>query len=157
VKLLLDSGVLGQLCHPKARESQPTFRWIQGILATGRAEVLVPEIADYELRRELLRLDLRDRDARSPRVARLDVIAGRHRLLALGSRTMRTAATLWAEARLRGKPTAPEDAIDVDAILAAQAREIGGTVVTENARHLEQWVPVLTPGDPLPEPEGEEE
>jgi hypothetical protein len=52
VRLLLDTGVLGQICHPKKHHDVRT--WF------GRAvrehDCLISEVADYELRRELLRI-----------------------------------------------------------------------------------------------------
>jgi hypothetical protein len=59
--------------------------------------------------------------------------------------SMRLAAQLWADARRRGRPTAGERAIDVDIILAAQARLIGergqpDIVATTNVKHLSQFV-----------------
>ena len=56
------------------------------------------------------------------------------------TRTMRKAAGLWAEARNSGLPTADPEALDGDAILAAQALLVGGLVVTENVRQLERFV-----------------
>jgi predicted nucleic acid-binding protein len=51
--VLLDTGVLGALTHPN---THPTARpWLNQLRRQG-IRVLVPEIADYELRRELLRL-----------------------------------------------------------------------------------------------------
>lgn len=60
--------------------------------------------------------------------------------LPIETHTLRRAAGLWAEARFRGRPTAPVEALDGDVILAAQALTVGGVVVTENVRHLEQFV-----------------
>jgi predicted nucleic acid-binding protein len=57
---------------------------------------------------------------------------------------MRRAASLWADARHRGLPTAPPDALDSDVILAAQAMEVGGTIVTTNPKHLARFVPAMS-------------
>lgn len=52
MKLLLETGVLGQICHPrKHAEVRAWFR-----RAVREHMLLVSELADYELRRELLRL-----------------------------------------------------------------------------------------------------
>lgn len=59
---------------------------------------------------------------------------------------MLRAASLWAEARRRGRLTADAAALDIDVILAAQVQlfteEIGEQVivVTSNIRHLAQFV-----------------
>jgi predicted nucleic acid-binding protein len=67
--------------------------------------------------------------------------------LPLNSEAMLRAAELWAESRSLGKTTADPKELDGDVILAAQALQIGGTVVTENPGHLalivrvEHWLP----------------
>ena len=50
--VLLDAGPLGMVSHPRA--SADAVTWLAKLLAGG-VQVLVPEIADYEVRRELLR------------------------------------------------------------------------------------------------------
>ena len=53
--VLLDSGPLGLVTNPRATpENQRCKQWLVALLASG-VRVLVPEIADYEIRRELLR------------------------------------------------------------------------------------------------------
>lgn len=56
--LLLDTGILGKLCHPNRRESRPVVLWLEALLTAQNRpiQVIVPEIADYELRRKLLHL-----------------------------------------------------------------------------------------------------
>ena len=49
----------------------------------------------------------------------------------------RYAAALWALARNRGIVTAPSPALDGDALLAAQAADEEGTIVTTNAKHFD--------------------
>lgn len=55
---------------------------------------------------------------------------------------MNLAAQLWAEARLSGLPTASSSSLDGDVILAAQAKELNGIVLTTNQKHLSRFVPV---------------
>jgi predicted nucleic acid-binding protein len=50
--------------------------------------------------------------------------------------TWRRAAALWADARNAGNVTAPPDALDGDALVAAQALEEAATIVTTNPRHF---------------------
>ncbi len=53
--VLLDSGPLGLVSHPNAqRVNAEATQWLDVLLSAG-VSVLVPEIADYEVRRELLR------------------------------------------------------------------------------------------------------
>jgi len=59
--------------------------------------------------------------------------------LPLTTSILRSASRLWAEARFKGLPTGPS--LDADVILAAQAQEISGAVVTENLKHLGRFVP----------------
>ena len=55
--VVLDTGVLGLVTHPsKKSEARDCKEWLKTLLQEG-VSVYVPEI-DYELRRELLRLDL---------------------------------------------------------------------------------------------------
>ena len=50
--ILLDTGPLGLLTSPPGRKGNAAVcaRWLRSLLAAG-ARVVVPEIADYELRR----------------------------------------------------------------------------------------------------------
>ena len=100
--------------------------------------VMVPEIADYEVRRELLRA------RRTAGIARLDALITHVEYLAITTSAMRQAATFWAEARQQGRPTAADPALDGDVILAAQAATLSRVdviVATTNARHLSRFVP----------------
>jgi hypothetical protein len=104
--------------------------------------VAVPEIADYEVRRELLRA------GKFAGLARLDALAAHPAAtyLALTTEAMRLAAEFWAEARREHRPGAGEAALDADVILAAQAALAGDggddvVVATTNTDHLAQFVP----------------
>lgn len=99
----------------------------------------MPEIVDYEHRRTLLR-----RDA-SRQVERLNGFKRVFGYEPLTTEVMLTAAELWADARKRGLPTGTERELDVDVILAAQARvlEQDGDrvlVATTNTGHLSRFV-----------------
>jgi predicted nucleic acid-binding protein len=99
--------------------------------------VMVPEIADYEVRRELLRAN------KAAGIARLDALARSLEYLPLTTRAMHQAASFWAQARQQGRPTAVDAALDGDMILAAQAvtlNEPGVVVATTNVRHLSRFV-----------------
>jgi hypothetical protein len=100
---------------------------------------MIPEIADYEVRRELLRA------GRHKGLARLDSLAEEIGYLALDTNVMHLAAGLWAEARNRGWQTADDKALDADVILAAQANlaERDGyevVIATTNPGHLTRFV-----------------
>jgi len=133
-RIVLDSGPLGRLTNPSARTpiNQEINRWLWARLAAG-ATVFVSEVVDYEIRRELLRLD------RSRSLARLDLLQAQLSYLPLDTRTMRRAAELWAEARKQGLPTADPRELDVDVILAAQAERAQAVIATENVGHLSRF------------------
>jgi|ERR1700730_1776724 len=130
--LMLDTGPLARLVHPKL--DRDFADWFAAAVEADQ-DIVIPEIADYELRRKLLHKDFK----RS--LARLDSLAESLIFLAIDTRTLRRAAELWAAARRRGHPTAPPDSLDGDVILAAQAEAIGATVVTEDLDDLGQFVP----------------
>ena len=53
--VILDAGPLGLATNPKRSPlDNACNQWVQGLLRQG-LRVVVPELADYELRRELLR------------------------------------------------------------------------------------------------------
>lgn len=97
-------------------------------------QVRVPEIADYEVRRELLRAN------KSQGIDRLDLMKNTIGYLPLTTSIMLQAAELWAQARRTGMPTADPKALDCDVILAAQALEVEGIVATDNVGHLSRFV-----------------
>ncbi len=130
--VLLDTGPLGKIVN--AGKFPEVKQWLRQLMDAG-AQVLVPEISDYELRRGLLRLnDLTG-------IARLDDLHALAGYLPLTTAAMRQAAQFWAEARRRGYGTAVEPALDGDAILAAQAATLAGSTViaTENVSHLSRY------------------
>lgn len=113
--ILLDTGPLGLVTHPKAREdNDECIQWLVDIVNAG-ASVFIPEIADYELRRELLRA------GKTKGLRRLDELKEQLDYLPLTTPTMLKAAEYWATTRQQGKPTADDKALDGDVILAAQA------------------------------------
>jgi len=127
VKLLLDTGILGQICHP--RKDADVRAWFRR--AVQEHAFLVSELADYELRRELIRLGA----ARS--LSRLDELTRELPYVPVTTATWRRAAALWAAARNTGNVTAPPEALDGDVLVAAQALEESAVVLTNNTRHFE--------------------
>jgi predicted nucleic acid-binding protein len=136
--VFLDSGPLGLVVHPKANKSRPCVEWLLACLRAG-TRICLPEIADYEVRRELLRQD----SAKS--LAKLDQLKDRIEYIPLSTSAMRQAAALWAQARKDGKPTADPHALDGDVILCAQARLAVAhpddlIIATSNVGHLSRFV-----------------
>lgn len=134
MKLVLDTSVAGYLCHP--RRYSDVKLWYRGALGVRRYEFFLPEIVDFELRRELLRLKS------GHALAALDAIPAEAKYIPLTTATMRDAAALWAGLWGKGLPVGSADALGADVILAAQARAVDATVVTANPRHLGRMVPV---------------
>jgi predicted nucleic acid-binding protein len=141
--ILLDAGPLGLAVHPRP---VPGFReWLASLRATD-ATIVVPEIAHYELRRELLRID------QQGSIERLDRLIDACRYAPITTPVILRAAQLWAETRRRGRPTADDRALDGDVILAATALEMmdGGddvVVATTNVGHISRFVPAALWGD----------
>jgi predicted nucleic acid-binding protein len=130
-RILLDTGPLGRVAHPRITDE--TRIWVDSLLARD-FEILIPEIADYELRRSFVFRRLSDS------LAELDALRHRFTYLPINERVMRRAASLWAEARWRGRPTADPKELDADVILASQAIEASATIATDNVGHLSQFV-----------------
>ena len=144
--LFLDTGPLGQVVHP--RQNKPIHFWLQRVLEAG-IEVVVPEICDYELKRNLLIEGLTES------LRRLDVTKGFLSYRRITTPIMVRAAELWAEARREGRPSADKNALDADVILAASAEAVGGIVITDNIGHLNlfvearHWTSFEAPGKPI--------
>lgn len=133
--VFLDAGPLGMVINPMAEvRNDACNRWMVELLTRGFS-VVVPEIADYEVRRELVRAK------RTQALTRLDSLKTTITYCPLTTDAMLKAAEFWAHVRNIGKPTADDKELDGDVILAAQAEvhaRLAGDVViaTANVRHL---------------------
>ncbi len=140
--IVLDSGPLGMVTNPKAKGIPLACQmWLKSLLQRGE-RVIIPEIADYEVRRELLRAGLLNS------VRRLDNLKQTLEYSSIQTKTMILAASIWAEARQSGQPTADPKALDGDVILAAQARLLcsdttEAIVATTNVAHLNRFIRAL--------------
>ena len=138
--MLLDTGPLGFVTHPNAAtKNKKAAQWLGGLLSEG-IDVLIPELADYELRRELLRAD------KTRSIAVLDRHKASLGYVPITTEVMLQAAQFWATTRQQGRPTAPDLALDGDVILAAQAAVLGRggddvVIATTNEGHLSRFVP----------------
>ncbi len=135
--IVLDATPLGILCHPRNPPHVAVARrWLADLIAGGR-RILVAEISDYEIRRELVRLGSKNG------LRNLDKLGFQLEYLSLTTAIMRQAAALWAQARRTGQPTASDPALDGDMILAAQAMSLNTphVVATANPAHLARFVP----------------
>lgn len=136
--VLLDSGPLGLVTNPRrSPQSAACAEWLQSLVDHG-TRILVPEIADFEVRRELLRA------GKTNGLARLDALSSLLEYLPITTSAMRQAASLWARARQAVQPTAGDKTIDGDMILAGQAVALDEPdliVATTNIGHLSRFVP----------------
>lgn len=105
--IVLDSGLLGKIVYP--RGNPDVEAWFERILSHD-VNIVLPEISDYELRRELLHQSF------TASIERLNQFKSVLTYLPLNTAVMLKAAELWAAARKRGRPTDAPKALDVDAI-----------------------------------------
>jgi predicted nucleic acid-binding protein len=138
--ILLDTGIVGIITNPKSSsiDAQECKQWFKQFLEQGEIFML-PEIVDYEVRRELLRAN------KYQGLKRLDELKFTLIYLSLNTEVMLLAAKFWADARKMGKPTADSQSLDGDVILSAQAKieELKGNrviIVTTNTKHLSLFV-----------------
>jgi predicted nucleic acid-binding protein len=137
--VLLDSTPVGLITNPKATPlAIECQHWLNSLLGRGY-HVVLPEIIDYEVRRELLRVN------KVKSIRRLDELKSELIYLPITTEVMLKAAKMWAQVRQQGKPTADGKALDGDVILAAQAilidsEEYRSIVATSNPKHLSLFV-----------------
>jgi len=113
--IMLDSSPVGLITNPKANPlAKDCQQWFYTLLQR-KYKVILPEIVDYEIRRELLRAN------KLSGLRRLDQLKSEILYLPITTEIMLKAAELWAKARQQGKPTADNQALDGDVILASQA------------------------------------
>ena len=139
VIVLLDAGPLGMVTNPKSSpENEECKNWLAALVYKG-IQVIIPEIADYEVRRELLRAD------KVRGLARLDALKGMLVYAPITTPVMLKAAEFWAAARKAGRQSAGDAGLDADMILAAQAADLhrngnDAFIATTNVRHLGLFV-----------------
>jgi hypothetical protein len=132
--VLLDAGPLGMITNPESSPVTEAFiDWLANLVSQG-VEVVIPEIADYEVRHELPRAG-KDRG-----LGRLDALKGILGYAPITTAVMLKAAEFWATARRAGRQSADDASLDADVTLAAQAMASDGdqtVIATTNVRHLE--------------------
>jgi toxin FitB len=132
--ILLDAGPLGMVTHP--RKNPQIKAWFDTLI---RSElIIIPEISDYEVRRELIR------SGRVQGINRLDMLQTITGYAPITTQIMLQAAQLWATARNQGQPTADDKALDADVILAATALTISAqgyntVIATTNVKHISRF------------------
>ena len=143
--IFLDTGPLGIITNPK----KPTvtvdvLRWAGAHIRVGN-RIMTPSIADYEVRRELIRL------GKMAGIASMDTWnhIPSDRFVTLTDSALQLAATLWAQARNSGAATADPKELDCDVLIAAQALDYQTShgiasndivVATVNVGHLVRFI-----------------
>jgi hypothetical protein len=130
---------LALVTNPKGSDDSRKCKAWLGEFVAGGVRVMVPDGADYEVRRDLFRA------GRRGGLDRLDKLAWQTGYLPITTAVWRRAAALWARSRNEGYATADDSALDCDVILASQAElaaEDGFEVIvaTTNVGHLGRFV-----------------
>lgn len=142
--VLLDTGLLGAVTNP-SQSNPKTFecsQWLKKLLRK-KYFVCVPEIAYYEVRRELLLQN------KTLSIQRLEEFIDSPGIgyAAITTEIIVKATELWAWAWRTGQQTSSYDSLDGDVILAAtavvMAQESGIPVIiaTPNVKHLARYTP----------------
>lgn len=139
-KFLLDTNIASKICFPKHKDNKDIALWFIKFINNQDHEIYMPEIVSYEVRRGLKYKELKDNSCKH--LERFEALSKHLIFLPLNSNVFGIAEELWAKARMSGTPTAGNDSIDADVILAAQALDIHGSVITENTKHLKNYVKI---------------
>jgi len=137
--VLLDTGIIGRVTHPHAeKDNDDCNQWLKGLVDKGYT-IIIPEIADYEIRRKYLHRN------NQKSIQKLDRLNSFLEYLPLNTAIMRKAAGYWAECRNNHRPFSKDEALDGDVILCAQANSVSNqksdvVVATTNVGHLSIFV-----------------
>lgn len=136
--VILDAGPLGLVTHtnPKNADAVACARWLESLLSNENVQVFIPEVADYEVRRSLLKIGA------TKAINKLNQLNSVLSYLPINTPAMRKAAEFWAEARKLGKKTADDLVLDGDMVLVGQANQLQEThsrviIATNNIRHIQ--------------------
>jgi hypothetical protein len=145
--ILIDSGVLGQLCNLNSTDKTIVLNeWFYTQLIRGRA-LFSSELCDYEVRRSLC-LNF-EKGGKPDGLRALERLRseGSIEFTAVNGEIVSLAASLWAKAQIEDKSTALAHSLDIDLIICATAlwlkqeypgREI--ITVTTNVKHLSRFI-----------------
>ena len=138
----LDASPLSLLTQQSGiSEADECRKWAESIVSAG-ATIVIPSIADYEVRRELLRA------GKTTSIGRLDALRSSpaFEYLSITDAALLRAAILWAHARGRGLPTAAPSELDCDVVMVATLETSNPpladiTIATTNVGHLSRFLP----------------
>ena len=138
--IVLDTGIIGIVTNPNSTpENLKCTNWLKTKLANNDV-IFIPEICDYEIRRELLRAN------KTFGLERLNALKASLNYLPISTNEMLKAAEFWASSRKQGKQTASDLSLDADVILAAQTFILEQklneptVIATTNVKHLSLFV-----------------
>lgn len=136
--ILIDSGPLGLACSRSGIPLVDQCRNWLALLEVAGADILIPSICDFEVRRELMRIRA------SAKIRNLDVLRSQFSYLGVSRAAWDRAASFWSLVRQTGQPTSGQEDLDVDAVIAGLAATIGqpgDTVIiaTTNVRHFARF------------------
>lgn len=136
--ILLDSGPLGLLVHPNVASTSVTAcrTWAEAHIEAGHS-FAVPGVIEYELKRELIRIQSQQS------LSALAEFARDFDYLPVTRGVLNLAAEFWAHARQANHPAAENTRIDIDMILAGHAAQVAAAspdqtviIATTNTRHF---------------------
>jgi predicted nucleic acid-binding protein len=137
--IVFDSAPLGIISKPaRSAEVIAIINWATDCLAAGHG-LYIPEVIDYEVRRELLRA------GKAAGIVELDKLKDQFRYVPITTDAILVAADLWAQSRRSGFATGDPKRLDIDVILAAQAITLDAPtsdtiVATTNVGHLARFI-----------------
>ncbi len=131
IKLILDTPILAMICHPS--KYQHVRDWFQQIVSHAPPihEISVSVLSLYETQRGL------SKQGATQSLKRFEKLVGHLQLIDLGANTAKRAAMFSTN-----QPNGFEHVSDADLLIAAQAAEIGATLVT-NDKALQQVCSLL--------------
>jgi hypothetical protein len=143
----LDSGIIGLVTNPhKKGEARACENWMLGLAARG-VYVVSSSLCDYEVRRNLILESTRTGNYSG--LNNLDEITAVVSFLSVTDESLKMAATLWAQSKLSGTPTANDSSLDADLIICAQWRILAAQqpgqmsiIATTNVKHLGRFATV---------------
>jgi len=147
--ILLDSGVIGNICNPNPSQMrQQLDNWLFGSIARG-AYIASSTICDFEVRRSLKLSEIQGTTITG--TPYLDNLNNLIDFIPVDLEITRLAADLWALARRNGIPTAANERLDADLIISATCQSLAQNhpgraviVATTNVKHLSRFVTAAT-------------
>ena len=147
--VLLDSGIIGNICNPNPSLIRRQLdNWLYGLMARG-AYIASSTICDFEVRRSLRLSEIQGSTITG--IPDLDVLADLIDFIPVDLEITRLAGELWALARRDGIPTAANERLDADLIICATSQSLAQNhpgrnviVATTNVKHLSRFVAAAT-------------